>query len=189
MYALGSESGAAAMANSEAGEALNGFVTAAAARARGEELKKELRRLAREISELEDCGVGGYEDAARALAVLRELRSRGSVSPKEALVSQRKAEEEFESSAVPKHFLCPISSELMRDPVILASGQVSAVLQSGFTELIDSGSAANEMLLACLFHICAIALFLFPFPLLSLAVFYLDFRDALLTYSLGRRIP
>lgn len=140
------------MANSEA---LTGFASAAA-RGRAEELKKELRRLAREISESEDCGVGTYEDAARALAVLRELRSRGSVGPKEALASQRKAEEEFESAAaVPKHFLCPISSELMRDPVILASGQVSAALRSGFTELIDSGSAANEMLLACLFHICA----------------------------------
>lgn len=108
------------MANSEA---LTGFASAAA-RGRAEELKKELRRLAREISESEDCGVGTYEDAARALAVLRELRSRGSVGPKEALASQRKAEEEFESAAaVPKHFLCPISSELMRDPVILASGQ------------------------------------------------------------------
>ncbi|KAG6475801.1 U-box domain-containing protein 9-like [Zingiber officinale] len=107
------------MANSEAAEALTGFVSAA----RAEELKKELRRKVREISESEDCGVGTYEDAARALAALRELRSGGSVSPKEALASQRKAEEEFESAAVPKHFLCPISSELMRDPVILASGQ------------------------------------------------------------------
>lgn len=133
------------MANSEAVEALTGFVSAAA---RAEELKKELRRLVREISESEDCGVGTYEDAARALAALRELRSGGSASPKEALASQRNAEEGFESAAVPKHFLCPISSELMRDPVILASGQVSPALQSGFTELIDSGSAANEMLLA-----------------------------------------
>ncbi|XP_074566198.1 U-box domain-containing protein 9 [Curcuma longa] len=108
------------MANSEAVEALTGFVSAAA---RAEELKKELRRLVREISESEDCGVGTYEDAARALAALRELRSGGSASPKEALASQRNAEEGFESAAVPKHFLCPISSELMRDPVILASGQ------------------------------------------------------------------
>ncbi|XP_042473644.1 U-box domain-containing protein 9-like isoform X2 [Zingiber officinale] len=111
------------MANSEAVESLAGPASAAAATARAEELKKELWRLVREISESEDCSVESYEDASRALDALKDIRFRGSVSSKEALACQRKAEGKMEPAGVPKHFLCPISSETMRDPVILASGQ------------------------------------------------------------------
>lgn len=133
------------MANSEAVESLTGPASAAAT---AEELKKELRRLMREISESEDCRVESYEDASRALDALKDIRFRGSVSSNEALACQRKAEGKMEPADVPKHFLCPISSEMMRDPVILASGQVSVVLESGFTEFIDFCSAAEEMLLS-----------------------------------------
>ncbi|XP_042468535.1 U-box domain-containing protein 9-like isoform X2 [Zingiber officinale] len=108
------------MANSEAVESLAGPASAAA---RAEELKKELWRLVREISESEDCSLESYEDASRALDALKDIRFRGSVSSKEALACQRKAEGKMEPAGVPKHFLCPISSETMRDPVILVSGQ------------------------------------------------------------------
>ncbi|XP_074556894.1 U-box domain-containing protein 9-like isoform X2 [Curcuma longa] len=108
------------MANSEAVESLTGPASAAA---RVEELKKELWRLVRQILESEVCSLEFYEDASRALNALKDIRFRGGVSSKEVLACQRKAEGKMEPADVPKHFLCPISSETMRDPVILASGQ------------------------------------------------------------------
>ncbi|XP_073117802.1 U-box domain-containing protein 9-like [Elaeis guineensis] len=67
------------------------------------ELKRELRRLVRLIVEEDDGRIDTYDEASRVLSELKDLT--------------------FGSPAVPQHFLCPISSELMKDPVILASGQ------------------------------------------------------------------
>ncbi|WOL12820.1 U-box domain-containing protein 9-like [Canna indica] len=91
--------------------------------ARAAELKKELRRLVRAIAEDDEGRMETYEEAARALAALKDLRFRGSANSNGALAGQRKAENKIESAVIPAHFLCPISAELMRDPVVLASGQ------------------------------------------------------------------
>ncbi|KAG9447935.1 hypothetical protein H6P81_014063 [Aristolochia fimbriata] len=77
--------------------------------ARATELKRELRRLAKEIAEEEKCPVEAFDQAAKTLSDLKDLRFR----------SQQKIEPAY----VPVHFLCPISAELMRDPVIVATGQ------------------------------------------------------------------
>ncbi|URE08707.1 U-box domain-containing protein 9 [Musa troglodytarum] len=84
------------------------------------ELKKELRRLARAIVEVEDGRVATFEEAARARAALQDLLSyKGGDSNG----THGKAERKIESAVVPEHFLRPISTEPTRDPVILASGQ------------------------------------------------------------------
>ncbi|RWW36315.1 hypothetical protein BHE74_00058671 [Ensete ventricosum] len=94
------------------------------AAARVGELKKELRRLVRAIAEEDDGRIDTFQGAARALAALKDLRFRGSGNSNGVLASQRKGESEIEAMVVPEHFLCPISAELMRDPVVVASGQV-----------------------------------------------------------------
>ncbi|WOL11367.1 U-box domain-containing protein 9-like [Canna indica] len=91
--------------------------------ARAVELKKVLLRLTKAISEEEDVRVETYEEAARTLAALKDLRSRGCRNSNGTLTSQRKVEGKIDWVEIPEHFLCPISAELMRDPVILASGQ------------------------------------------------------------------
>lgn len=88
------------------------------------ELKKELRRLVKSIVEGDDGRVETYEEAAKALEALKDLRFRGSGNSNGNLANQRKAERRQASVAIQEHFLCPISAELMRDPVVLASGQV-----------------------------------------------------------------
>ncbi|THU49254.1 hypothetical protein C4D60_Mb06t07620 [Musa balbisiana] len=87
------------------------------------ELKKELRRLVKSIVEGDDGRVETYEEAAKALEALKDLRFRGSGNSNGNLANQRKAERRQASVAIQEHFLCPISAELMRDPVVLASGQ------------------------------------------------------------------
>ena len=121
------------------------------AAARVGELKKELRRLVRAIAEEDDSRIEKFEGAARALAALKDLRFRGSGNSNGALASQRKAESEIEAVVVPEHFLCPISAELMRDPVVVASGQVryltpesSGSLRSDCIEFVSDA----EMLLS-----------------------------------------
>ncbi|XP_008811326.2 U-box domain-containing protein 9-like [Phoenix dactylifera] len=109
------------MAKLGAGEA------AAAAKKTGE-LKRELRRLVRAIAEDDDTQIKTFDEAARALAALRDVKfggngnSKGKRSPS-PLSKETKKDGKIGSPEIPQHFLCPISSELMRDPVILASGQ------------------------------------------------------------------
>ncbi|CAL9770756.1 unnamed protein product [Musa acuminata subsp. burmannicoides] len=112
---------------------LNGVVgTAAMAKpgvsaAAAGELKNELQRLVREIAEEDDGKIGTYEEAARVLAALKQVTFAGSGgsngTPRSPLANQRRTDERMDSASVPEHFRCPISSELMKDPVVLASGQ------------------------------------------------------------------
>ncbi|XP_073014054.1 U-box domain-containing protein 9-like [Typha latifolia] len=99
------------MAKSEAGEA-----AACAA-----ELRRELRRLVRVISDDAGAAAETYEEAAVALAALRDLKFGSSNGRRGSSFSKERRKEE--SVQIPVHFLCPISSEIMRDPVVLASGQ------------------------------------------------------------------
>ncbi|PKA59655.1 U-box domain-containing protein 9 [Apostasia shenzhenica] len=108
-----------------------------------EERKKELRRLVEAIME-DDLGREEvYVDAERVIAALRELRvcaGRGLPGGKSSPATsgqERKQEKPAEDSTVeidsgmaapakvpvPKHFLCPLSSAIMRDPVVVSSGE------------------------------------------------------------------
>ncbi|KAK3145045.1 hypothetical protein QOZ80_4AG0321970 [Eleusine coracana subsp. coracana] len=80
------------------------------------------RRLRRSLAAVAAGGAGpdAFDEAAAALEALREAelgrggRKRGAGGGEE---------EEADSMAVPAQFLCPISSRIMSDPVIVASGQ------------------------------------------------------------------
>ena len=82
------------------------------------ELKRELQRLVKSIVDDEDCSTETIDQAKETLCVLKELklRKRSSLCLK---LHNRNV------SSCPDEFKCPLSKELMRDPVIVASGQVS----------------------------------------------------------------
>nr|XP_019702381.1 U-box domain-containing protein 9 isoform X1 [Elaeis guineensis] len=107
--------------------AKSGAAEAEAAKKAGE-LKRELRRLVRAIAEDDDTQIKTFDEAARALAALRDVKLGGNGNSKgkrlpSPLSKETKKDDKIGSPTIPQHFLCPISSELMRDPVILASGQ------------------------------------------------------------------
>ncbi|KAE8685299.1 U-box domain-containing protein 9 [Hibiscus syriacus] len=83
-------------------------------RARAVELKKELQRLVRTIVDDDDCSIHAIDQAKDALCALRELRL---IKRPTATLKLR------EAVSCPEEFKCPLSKELMRDPIILASGQ------------------------------------------------------------------
>ncbi|XP_028800726.1 U-box domain-containing protein 9-like [Neltuma alba] len=85
------------------------------------ELKKELNRLVNSIVDDDDCSVQTIDQANEALSALKDLklRRRSSSSPS----SQSSSLKLNGNSAFPEEFKCPLSKELMRDPVIVASGK------------------------------------------------------------------
>lgn len=85
------------------------------------ELKKELQRLVRSIVDDEDCSAEAIDQAKETLSVLRDLKLRKKSSL--SLKLQK-------TVVFPDEFKCPISKELMKDPVIVASGQVSVRIWS-----------------------------------------------------------
>jgi hypothetical protein len=86
-------------------------------------LRRRLRRLVAAVA-AGTANATDFDEAADALAALRgaELGPRKDNRAGAAAAGGRKASTE---TAVPEQFLCPISSEIMRDPVVLASGQVT----------------------------------------------------------------
>ncbi|XP_031373317.1 U-box domain-containing protein 9 [Punica granatum] len=86
------------------------------AASRAMELKKELQRLVRSIADDEDYSPETIDRAREALLALRELKGRRSSarSPSLKLLG---------AVSCPEEFRCPLSKELMRDPVIVATGQ------------------------------------------------------------------
>lgn len=93
------------------------------------ELKRELQRLVKSIVDDEDCSTETIDQAKETLCVLKELklRRRSSLSLK---LHNRNV------SSCPDEFKCPLSKELMRDPVIVASGQVSVRILIGESEFL-----------------------------------------------------
>ncbi|KAM3386508.1 hypothetical protein ACQJBY_009841 [Aegilops geniculata] len=81
-------------------------------------LRRRLRRLVATIT-AGGAGAEAFDEAAAALAALREAQVGGS--RKGARGEETRSANEAES--VPAHFLCPISSKIMRDPVVVESGQ------------------------------------------------------------------
>ncbi|KAG7946497.1 hypothetical protein I3843_14G042200 [Carya illinoinensis] len=82
--------------------------------AKATELKKELQRLVREIVDAEDYSNETIDRAKEKLCALKELKLTGKRSPSLKLL---------ETLACPDEFRCPLSKELMADPVIVATGQ------------------------------------------------------------------
>ncbi|XP_021742687.1 U-box domain-containing protein 9-like [Chenopodium quinoa] len=96
-------------------------------RIKSKELKKDLLTLVMEINQEEEedddevekeNGVilGTIDKAIQALTALKELKLKKS-KKKRALSSQ------FDQLNVPDEFRCPISREIMKDPVVLSTGQ------------------------------------------------------------------
>ncbi|KDP45270.1 hypothetical protein JCGZ_15135 [Jatropha curcas] len=82
--------------------------------AKATELKKELRKLVRTIVDDEDYPIEIIDQAKETLSALKELKiKKRSLSPKLREILLRPPEE----------FKCPLSKELMKDPVILATGE------------------------------------------------------------------
>ena len=83
--------------------------------ARGMELKKELWRLVKEIVDEDDYMVETADQAITTLCSLKYLKQSNNT------LSFKLDDHAF---TVPQEFRCPISKELMKDPVVLATGQV-----------------------------------------------------------------
>lgn len=78
------------------------------------ELKKELQRLVKAIIDDEDYTTETIDQAKDTLLALREFKLRKRSIPLKLL----------DTLSCPQEFRCPLSKELMRDPVIVSSGQV-----------------------------------------------------------------
>ncbi|KAL8516602.1 hypothetical protein ACS0TY_015026 [Phlomoides rotata] len=88
--------------------------------AKGAELKKELQKLVKAIADEDDDdddnnNLEAIDRAQKILCGLKELKVKTS-----AAVSLKNL---HHYNSVPEEFKCPLSMELMRDPVIIASGQ------------------------------------------------------------------
>ncbi|XP_044501022.1 U-box domain-containing protein 9-like [Mangifera indica] len=81
--------------------------------AKAMELKKELQRLVSLIVDEEEYRTEMIDQAKDTLSALKELK----MKKKSLSIKLR------ETLLCPEEFKCPISKELMRDPVVLASGQ------------------------------------------------------------------
>lgn len=91
-----------------------------------EGLKTKLRRL---VDAIADGGEGcdeleTYDEVARLVLEIRDLKFGAARNGKGGGGGGNFQKNEGSVVKVPEHFLCPLSSELMRDPVLLASGQV-----------------------------------------------------------------
>ena len=76
------------------------------------ELKKELRRVVKIILEEDDYGIDITIEAIRILSCLAELKLKKPVGLGTIY------------TVLPEKFKCPLSGEIMGDPVVLGSGQV-----------------------------------------------------------------
>lgn len=81
------------------------------------EIKKQLRRLVKDIVEEEDYRVETADEAIRALSSLKDFKT-----SKQTLSFKLGG-----GVHVPQEFRCPISGELMIDPVVMATGQVCSL--------------------------------------------------------------
>ncbi|KAM0882586.1 hypothetical protein ACQ4PT_032198 [Festuca glaucescens] len=85
-------------------------------------LRRRLRKLVATITA--GCaGADAFDEAAAALASLREAEVGGSGKGARGEETRPAEDAEAEAEAVPAQFLCPISSKIMADPVVVESGQ------------------------------------------------------------------
>lgn len=95
------------MANSCVFEGDSGMV------AKATELKNELQKIVKAIVDEDDINVDAIDKTQQILGALKELKLKKPISL-----------EVDDTVEVPEEFKCPISKELMRDPVIISTGQV-----------------------------------------------------------------
>ncbi|KAI9116841.1 hypothetical protein K1719_012207 [Acacia pycnantha] len=92
------------------------------------ELKKELNRLVNSIADDDDCIIQTIDQARdEVLSSLKDLKLRKKSSSSSS--SQSSDLKLNRNSSFPEEFKCPLSKELMRDPVIVASGKVSVIIR------------------------------------------------------------
>ncbi|KAF8746183.1 hypothetical protein HU200_013411 [Digitaria exilis] len=84
-------------------------------------LRRRLRRLVAAVA-AGSADAEAFDEAAEALVKLRDAEL-GPRKDRAAPAAGGVNKGGTEVAAVPEQFLCPISSEIMRDPVVLASGQ------------------------------------------------------------------
>jgi len=102
------------------------------------------RRLRRSLAAVAAGGAAAdvYDEAVAALEALREAElgtgGRKGGGGGERRRTAAEGGEEKEAVPVPPQFLCPISSRIMSDPVIVASGQVRSQLRffTGFGSVL-----------------------------------------------------
>ena len=102
------------------------------------------RRLRRSLAAVAAGGAAAdvYDEAVAALEALREAElgtgGRKGGGGGEGRRTAAEGGEEKEAVPVPPQFLCPISSRIMSDPVIVASGQVRSQLRffTGFGSVL-----------------------------------------------------
>ncbi|CAI9768484.1 unnamed protein product [Fraxinus pennsylvanica] len=87
--------------------------------AKAMELKRELQKLVKAIVDEDDVNVGAIDRAQQMLCALKELKVKKSISSSKIHPHHH----DTISEKIPEEFKCPLSKELMRDPVIVASGQ------------------------------------------------------------------
>lgn len=82
------------------------------------ELKERLWKIVKTIVDSDDYTLQNADDAIAALSSLKDFKSR-SVSNR-----TNSFDDKLDEFAPPTEFRCPISTQLMIDPVILSTGQV-----------------------------------------------------------------
>lgn len=88
--------------------------------AKAMELKRELQKLVKAIVDADDVDLEATDRALQMLRDLKELKLKKSMSLK---LRSGYNNQETVSGMTPEEFICPLSKELMRDPVIVANGQ------------------------------------------------------------------
>ncbi|CAH8343717.1 unnamed protein product [Eruca vesicaria subsp. sativa] len=83
--------------------------------ARAKELKREMKKLLSNIEEEDGLSVQTIDHLQEALSAFRQATMRK--------MAKSSSLEMIETVSVPDEFRCPLSNVLMRDPVIIASGQ------------------------------------------------------------------
>uniref|UniRef100_A0A1J3J2T1 RING-type E3 ubiquitin transferase n=1 Tax=Noccaea caerulescens TaxID=107243 RepID=A0A1J3J2T1_NOCCA len=83
--------------------------------AKAKELKREMQKLLRNIEEEDDLSVQTIDRLQEALSALKHATMRKT--------AKSSSLEMLETVSCPEEFRCPLSNELMRDPVVLSSGQ------------------------------------------------------------------
>lgn len=108
-------------------------------------MRRRLRRLVAAVA-AGSADAEAFDEAAEALAKLRDAElgprkdNRAGDGYGDGGRNKRRTE-----AAVPEHFLCPISSEIMRDPVVLASGQVLTTSTSALPFPVALGGRLDWM--------------------------------------------
>lgn len=85
------------------------------------ELKRELKRLVDLITDEDDCRTEVLDEISCILAALKNRKLRFQNNKSEN--NSKSFSEKLEAIGVPDCFLCPISTKLIRDPVVVATGQ------------------------------------------------------------------